>query len=239
MAQVIDWLNCTFHKGDSTPSLAVYSDGHYFCYGCRASGSARKLGYDMDRAKVAPQIIEPLEASLAYIEGLPKKEIRGLKLPYDTSGYYIVWPGKVYYKKRYYTHGQVTEVGKGKYRCPSGHKKPPFFVAGRKLPHLVFVEGEINAMSLATVYPGSILCPGGANDFNALNFGSYAPILRLFDSCIIICDNDNAGIKAAIEAKAYVTTLRKPSTLILMDKDCNELLQGGKLDAWVKENLEM
>ena len=30
--------HCPFHTGDHTPSLMVYPDGHYHCFGCRAHG---------------------------------------------------------------------------------------------------------------------------------------------------------------------------------------------------------
>src|SRR5207249_3089965 len=29
---------CPFHAGDNTPSLTVYPDGHYHCFGCGAHG---------------------------------------------------------------------------------------------------------------------------------------------------------------------------------------------------------
>jgi hypothetical protein len=36
-------ISCVFHKGDDTPSLYLYADGHYHCYGCGAHGDIEEL----------------------------------------------------------------------------------------------------------------------------------------------------------------------------------------------------
>ena len=220
MTRVVEMIPCEFHKGDNTPSLAVYEDGHFYCYGCRKHGPVSLIGREALDLPPAPVEKEDLTESMQRILSLPTKLIRGLTLPYDDSGYYIVWPENQYYKKRYLS------PSKGKYRCPKGHVKPPFFIQGRGRT-LILIEGELNALSLSCVCDFSMLGIGGAGDLNPKMMCHLMPVVELFDKVLIITDNDSAGVRGAIEAKTFLTQKKICSEIFLVDKnhDCNDMLQ--------------
>lgn len=209
---------CPKHA-EATPSANAYSD-HYYCFGCGARGPLSELGLPAGE-RIEITYVEDIAATLANIDLLPRKEIRGFTLPYNPRAYYLVWPTRDYYKMRI----EGAEAG-SKYRGPSGHKKPPF-VCGNSTTHerLVLVEGEFNALSLAVLEPPfDIVSPGGAGDFyskgNERHLREYAKYSRVD----VIVDADAAGAQAAIETKAKLVTLGCPEVKIhLVDTDFNEI----------------
>ncbi|MGI8903677.1 MAG: CHC2 zinc finger domain-containing protein [Solirubrobacteraceae bacterium] len=32
-------MTCPFHRGDTTPSLQLYADGSWYCFGCQRGGT--------------------------------------------------------------------------------------------------------------------------------------------------------------------------------------------------------
>ncbi len=108
MAKII----CIFHD-DHEPSMSVYGSWCY-CHVCKISVPTSELNIPENRHLPRP---EPTNVPdrVKYIEGLPTKLIRGLQLPYDNSGYYILWPSKNYYKRR-------NHEGKPRYIGPAGVK---------------------------------------------------------------------------------------------------------------------
>ncbi len=80
---------CTSPEHDeSTPSMEVYDDGGY-CFSC---GWVDKSVGDRE---APPREVVDIKDKLQRIEALPIKLIRGLQLPYNQSGYFIVWPDKI------------------------------------------------------------------------------------------------------------------------------------------------
>lgn len=224
-------LRCPFHN-DDTPSLVVYHSG-YKCFGCGKYGPLSEINIESETAS-KPVNMEDIRFKMQYINSLPVKEIRGLELPYDDKGYYVVWPYKNYYKIRLWE-------GSSKYLSPSGVSKPPFMLKGG--PNLLLCEGEINALSLFKACSGSfsVLCPGSASDFAPMRLKSLLSILRTYRTIIIVTDRDAAGVIAAIKAKEYL----KQTHYVIIDcfeKDANEILVNDgkeKLFERIKNYLEL
>jgi hypothetical protein len=207
---------CPYHK-ERTPSCVLYSD-HYRCYGCGKTGPLTDLkGVDISEASDPEP--EDLEAAFAYIDQLPLKEIRGLSLPADDRAYFVPWPGKDYYKKRFFAPTRV------KYFGAAGHKKP-LFVANRVPGRaLIVVEGEINALSIAKAVPEiSVVSPGGSGDFSPKAVKKYWTVYQQYDILILLVDADKAGALACIEMLGALAGKGKVLKHHLMPQDANDLL---------------
>lgn len=199
---------CPFHN-ERTPSCVIYPD-HYFCFGCRKYGPLSDLEGIVDLPEIKERKPEDLKKQMAYISRLEKKVVRGLELPVDETGYYIVWPGNRYYVKRYF------EPRPGKYYRPAGHR-PPLFTAKWKSYRLGYiVEGEMNALSVAEAVDSTVVSPGSAT-----NFTKYLPYFKKFDKLVIVADRDNAGTLAAMELQNQLESEKK---VILMERDANDWL---------------
>lgn len=183
---------CKFHK-DTRPSMHIYPRA-YYCFVCQASGPLSDLG--MSPQDLPEEIeSEDLKPGLDYIKSLPTKFIRGFDLPYDKDGYYLVWTDGEYYKKRRFE-------GEPRYLCPKGHKEPLYWV-NRNLSDLLYIiEGQFNAMSLATVTYGDVVSPGGVGNLtNKKDLTTYSKYTKL----VIVVDDDPAGRAAGISLKAALT----------------------------------
>lgn len=202
---------CPWHK-ESTPSCVLY-DKFYYCFGCNRRGLLSDLGL----ASVAKHVQPPpenLDQSTSTILCLPQKYIRSLWLPCDDTGYYIVFPGTKYYKKRLYN-------GKVKYLSPVGHTKP-LYTARESGSYLVICEGEINAASIARVCPDYAVCsPGGTSHFKREDYLNF--YLR-FDTILIVCDKDVPGAVACGELWGLLKSKGKEAKTLLMAKDANSVL---------------
>ncbi len=203
---------CTRHP-DTNPSVEVYADGGY-CWVCQEQIPLKEL-------EIEPQHTirerENIQDTLRYIQTLGKRIARGVELPYDSRGYYIVWPSGQYYKCR-------LNAGKSRYIGPAGHRPPLFIIEGTKNT-LHVVEGELNALSLQQVM-GSDQCtlasPGAASEFSR-HIGYYSQFSRIY----LWVDKDPAGIANGWVTKETLTKLGKNVTLNVMDVDFNQLLQDG------------
>lgn len=204
------------HHNESTPSLVIYPNGNEVCYGC---GYKKIVNGEIKEKKQ-----EDIDKSIEYIESLPKELIRGLYLPFDGKYYYIKWTNGKYYKKR------STEDSSQKYRSPVGITKPLYIPVNKfEKNTIVIVEGELNALSLATstgISPYTIVSPGSAGD---LCRDSYIHYYREFNNACIIVDKDPAGARFGLDLKNKLKSLGMRVTLYLMEEDFNDLLvQHGK-----------
>lgn len=220
MAMKNERIVCPFHE-ERTPSCVIYHDS-YRCYGCGAHGPLSDLGREPSAVYVKPEK-EDLEKTIAYISSLPLCPIRGLSLPVDNGGYYIVWPGGAYYKKR-------NAFSEPKYLCPKGHSKPlfvPHKVHGKRL---AIVEGEINALSLSTINPDYTVCsPGGVGSFTGKDYEKYCNFYLQYNSYIVIVDKDGVGVDAAIKLQRNLLKHSYDVTIVAVEEDCNEMLCHGRL----------
>lgn len=207
-------VNCPFHD-DHEPSCHIYNDGHYFCFVCRAYGPTEKLG-PLEVIDTMETIAKPTDvsANLEYIDTLPVKEIRGLNLPYNDDGYFIVWPDRSYYKMRLWE-------GKGRYRNPKGVKKP-ILVFPEGSQNLVVIEGELNAMSLVqSVKTEETVCSPGP----VVDFVRYIKFYLNYDHILIIADKDAAGAVYGKELRDLIASHGKRVQLYVTEKDFNQILQ--------------
>lgn len=217
---------CPRHR-ENTPSVIVYED-HGFCFGCHQRIPLDEIGVSAEEAVREAEYQEDIEATLRYVDSLPRKEIRGFSLPYSTRGYYLVWPDRSYYKLR------IEGASDGqKYRGPTGHKKPWLKARVRNASEqLILVEGEFNALSLGAIEPfATVVSPGGAGDFySKMAQAELREIATMFLRIDLVVDADAAGAQAAIEAKSRLVVLGCPNVRIhLVTKDFNDVLtQEGK-----------
>lgn len=214
---------CPWHQ-ENTASLVLYKDA-WRCFGaCNKAYTLEEVekktgekveGYDEEEDDDK----EDLSERFKYIEALPKRAVRGLQLPSDNRGYFIVWPDFSFYKYRLY------DPGKGsKYLGPRG-RRPPNFWARKTGKTLVLVEGEINALSVAQAMPEwAVMSPGSATMFNSENLSKSLSILTQYDNMIVVLDDDAAGIKGLIEAKAFLLYRFPFVQYLLIKPDANEIL---------------
>lgn len=217
-------INCTSPAHtDDVPSMAIYEDGGF----CHACGYLDRSIANTDAPKREQ---ENIGDKLEYIRSLPRKEIRGLQLPYDSSGYFIVWPDNSYYKKRLWD-------GPSRYMGPAGHKPSLLRFSGLG-SSLVIVEGELNAMSLRFNYKSNIVSPGSAT--NIMNY--LQDYLLYGPNIAIVVDRDPIGVVMGLELKRELQKRGKRVSLIAVKQDLNDVLQHEGIEGikkWQKENLEM
>lgn len=192
--------------------MAVYGEWSY-CFVCHA----RVLTSELKLPRSAQEIREVrhpdnVPENVEYIEGLPKKIIRGLDLHYDDDGYYVLWPNKNYWKLRFWE-------GKSRYLSPRGVKKPLFVYPGNS-DLLVVVEGELNAVTLQMCEYGEakIVSPGSATELV-----KYINYYLKFKRILIITDKDNPGVVYGLDLKERLLSHNKRVELHLVEKDFNDV----------------
>lgn len=209
-------IHCPFHP-DDTASFVEYDD-HYHCFGCGAHGTTKPSGQrNIIRARTIPK--EDIKASLDRIISLPTKLIRGFELPYDDTGYYILYPYEYYYTKRLFNPEKASD----KYRSPRGHKKPLFILVDYIIKStLCVIEGQLNALSAAqcSIHDLSIVSPGAATDLNRADFLDY---YLQYDRICIIVDKDAAGAVNGITLRDTLLYKGKQVVLHAVETDFNEL----------------
>lgn len=205
---------------DSNPSCALYSDGSAYCFVC-CTYFKQVEGFQETTKKIEK---EDLEKSLSYIDNLPKASIRGLSFPSDDIGYYIVWPNRDYYKIRMHD-----SLANNKYVGAKGHSKPLFVIPAKEPTRTcIVVEGEINALSLATTLTScDIVSPGGVGNFTDNNIVSELHKFCYYDNIIVCTDSDAAGLHGALKFKYILYAIPELGARVhinLMEKDFNQLL---------------
>jgi 5S rRNA maturation endonuclease (ribonuclease M5) len=210
-------IKCRWHN-DDTPSMAIY-ETHGHCFGCQKRVPLSELGEE-GHFEERDRYVEPIQETVAYIQGLPTKSIRGLSLPYDDVGYYILWPGGKYYIRRNWSDS------KARYHSPAGHSKPLFVAKHLPAPaSLIVVEGQLNAISIAeSGVKACVVSPGATGDFTKIN--NY-PFYCVYSDVMLLLDNDGPGSIAGIELKAALLPMIKNVSIKLMpsNEDANEILQ--------------
>lgn len=169
-----------------------------------------------------PVEAEDLEAAYAYIDSLPLTSVRGLMLPTDGKSYFITWPNRDYYKRRFF------ESTGPKYIGATGHERPLFIANYAGGDTCVLVEGELNALSIAKACPElSVVSPGGAGDFNSKRLKRHLHSLVLFSTIIVVADDDRAGHEALILGASYLSAKGFQVRTMRMAPDANDLLCKG------------
>lgn len=208
-------IHCPSHA-DTNPSMHVYAD-RAFCFVCGYNCSSDEVTTAEERVTIKHEKSDIIQ-DILHISALPVKLIRGLMLPYDSSGYYVIWPDKKYYKKRLWDNTS-------RYVSPRGFSPPLYTFNGScKRRVLILVEGELNCISLAKSIGTSdtIASPGSAG-----NFSKYLDYYLTYDCIVAIFDKDAAGLTAGIRLKEELV-FRKPTMnlkLIPIERDYNDVLQ--------------
>lgn len=222
---------CKWHD-DRNPTMHVYADGAY-CFACGKQATPQELGME---AHELPPEREPenLEESFAYIDSLPKLNMRGLTFPADEWGYFITWADRSYYKKRLF------DETSGRYRSPTGHEYPPFWVRQEGHNSLLIVEGEINALSVGEVSHGlaDVVSPGGAGNFSGKLARKVLTSYCTYSNIFILCDEDAAGAKAAISLYSQLVSKGRTVRMKLMQPDANDLLCSTNGKERLKEEIQ-
>ena len=215
----------------SKDNAAVYSDGHTYCFGCKATQSAE------DGAELQAQTPKrPTSLIDGYYSALP---VRGIteetcrKFDYQITDSYNNRPQQIANYRD--IDGQVVaqkirDAGKN-FSILGDAKKMTLFGqhlwnGGRKL---VITEGEIDAMSVSQVqgnkWPTVSLGQGATSGKKALI--AAWDWLEQFEEIILMFDQDEVGQKAAVEC-AESLPIGKVKIAKLPHKDANECLQKGE-----------
>lgn len=203
---------------DSTPSMEVYPDGHAYCFSCGYYVPAVGPEIELPTAR-AP---EDLRESLGLIQALPRASHRGLpELPTSRDGFYIVWPDNSYYKLRKFKDDP-------RYLAPRGHAQPLLGWNGDS-GIAIIVEGELNALSLASQTDYTVISPGGASGFDTLR-EDLLEACASYDKILVWTDRDPAGIKALWRTVPYLLDVCPDVRYITTEEDANNILvsQGGQ-----------
>lgn len=204
------------------------------CFSCGFRVLTKEIeGYEENQElKKEP---EDVQEKIRYISQLPRAAFRGLSLPTDNYGFYVVWPNCSFYKCRLHS-GTLRYVG------PRGHKAP-LFVLESSTNILVVVEGELNALSLKETGKnyGTIASPGSATEL-IRHLNTYLTLSSKSSTVFIVVDKDIPGVKNGLKLKEELLKRGKRVKLIAVEQDLNEILQekGIKgVEEWAKQNLEM
>lgn len=216
---------CPWHK-EKTPSLVMYRNG-FFCYGCGKRGPLKDLG------GIAPAAASLEEAPPEDVEETIKairanshiREVRGLQLPANSAGYYIIWPDDSYYKLRFWDPD-----AKPKYIGARGVSRGLFWATRDKAHNtLILCEGELNALSIAACGMAvDVVSPGGVSDFTAERLRKYLPTFSVYDTIVIVADADGAGLVALVDALGYFKACGIKSAALPLSPDPNKLLVDGE-----------
>lgn len=215
---------CPFHQ-ERTPSCVIYSD-HFACYGCGKRGPRSALKGEYATMPIEDPEPEDLAEAFRYIDSLPFTEQRGLSLPTDRDGFYIVWPDRSYYKYRFFSPWGPKYIG------ARGHVKPLFTANTAASRVCLMVEGELNALSLAKAVPElTVVSPGGSGNFSKKQIAALLTQMANYDILTLIVDEDAAGAKAVVEALPVLRLAGKRVWTWLMTPDANQTLQDVGVEA--------
>lgn len=202
---------CPFHD-DNTPSMHVYGEWAY-CFVCATSCPSEDLKIEGRAPKESPLKVD-IEQKLSHVDRLGHKLLRGgLDFPVDDKGYYIVWPDRSYYKRRNWGES------KDRYSSPSGVSKPLFIMPDG--PHLLVIEGEINALTVKLLNPpGMTICsPGPANDFPR-----YMKEYLKYSKITLFVDYDPPGVVFGCLVRDELLKKHRACNIVALKKDFNDVL---------------
>lgn len=216
----------------SSDALAVFSDGHKYCYSCttyfRPDGSLDKpKGVKMSASNMIP--LEELQISALPARGITKDTCTKLKYfvgeykgnPCQVACYYddkgsLVGQKLRFPDKSFAVLGKISGCLYGSQLWSSGKK-------------LVITEGEIDALSVSQVQGNKwpvVSIPNGAQAARKA-IEANLEYLNNFEEIILMFDMDDPGRKAC-EDCAKILPLGKAYIAYLPLKDPNECLKAGR-----------
>lgn len=216
----------------SSDALAVFSDGHKYCYSCttyfRPDGSLDKpKGVKMSASNMIP--LEELQISALPARGITKDTCSKLKYfvgeykgnPCQVACYYddkgsLVGQKLRFPDKSFAILGKISGCLYGSQLWSSGKK-------------LVITEGEVDALTVSQVQGNKwpvVSIPNGAQAAKK-SLEANLEYLDNFEEIILMFDMDDPGRKAC-EDCAKILPLGKAYIANLPLKDPNECLKAGK-----------
>ncbi len=222
---------CPYHE-DHVPSMEVYPDGYCHCFVCQKHVAVTELPDEVlftmsGTVRIESRkekYVENIAESIAAIEKLPVLKIRGLDLHSDGTSYYILWPDRSFYNRRFFE----VAPGASKYKCPAGNAKR-LLVCNPLWPkssRLAIVEGELNALSISLlrIHNLDIVSPGSAGDFYSKTAEANLPHYLGYKEIYLFADEDKGGAIACIELKAKLLQKMANVNICLMKTDANDIL---------------
>lgn len=216
---------------DSSDALAVYDDGHGFCFSCnhfvpsvgekkhreaKLSPGGIRLGTEY-KGLVSRNLLEQTCRHFRYSVGDFKPGVRAQYAPYYDKNKKLVGAKVRFPGKKFTIVGNITDA------LPFGAHAFP--LTGKMI---CVTEGEIDAMSLSQVqgnkWPVVSVANGakGAAKFVAKNLDYFSG----FDKVVLMFDQDAPGREAAEEV-ANVLGMRA-HIAVLQEKDPSAMLVAGK-----------
>ena len=207
--------------GTSSDALAVYDDGHSFCFSCN------KYFGDGQKEKPMPtELINGLSTVALSKRSISETTCR--KFGYGRGEYkgqtvqvapYYDESGKLVAQKVRFANKDMVTLGDMKKATLFGQK---LFRSGNK--RVVVTEGEIDALSVFEAMPNwpVVSIKSGAAGAKR-SFKENIEYLETFDKVVIMFDEDEAGQKAAREC-ADLLSPGKAAIAKLSRKDANEML---------------
>lgn len=216
----------------SSDALAVFSDGHKYCYSCttyfRPDGSLDKpKGVKMSASNMIP--LEELQISALPARGITKDTCSKLKYyvgeykgnPCQVACYYddkgsLVGQKLRFPDKSFAVLGKISGCLYGSQLWSSGKK-------------LIITEGEVDALTVSQVQGNKwpvVSIPNGAQAARKA-IEANLEYLNNFEEIILMFDMDDPGRKAC-EDCAKILPLGKAYIANLPLKDPNECLKAGK-----------
>lgn len=218
--------NCGSHD-----ALAVYSDGHKYCFSCN---TYYKAGGQVETVSQTTK-----DKNLIDVSSLDLTAIRSRGLTQETcekfkyyNGEYKGTPVQVacYYDSKGNMVGQKLRFPDKGFAVKGTISKSLFgsqlWSSGKKI---VITEGEIDALSVSQIQGNKwpvVSIPNGASAAKKC-IEDNLEYLNNFDQVILMFDMDEAGRKA-VEESAPVLPIGKAYVAYLPLKDANECLMNGK-----------
>jgi twinkle protein len=210
----------------SSDALAVYTDGHTFCFSCqtRTAGHGQESKQPMQtnvNFKGSAQRLQKRKISQATCEKYKiYRDEAHLRFPYfDSTGRLQGFKTKDKLKKFKY-EGISTDTLFGQHLFPSTGKR------------IVITEGELDAASCYEAMDGwpMVSLPHGAASAKK-DLQKQIPLLQGYEEIVLFFDNDDAG-RRAVEQAASVLPLGKVKIARLEQyKDASDALQANDANA--------
>ena len=217
----------------SSDALAVYDDGHTYCFSCNTYTSSHSSTPDVQPGPLRPN---GMEANV--LRGYPVR-LRGRGLSERTCSKFRIYKdgeqlrfhycdgtGKVIAakvrdkNKNFHVEGKQDGSFFGQHLCPSSGKR------------LVITEGELDAASCSQIQPTwqFVSLPNGAAGAKRA-IQHNIQFLQGYDEIVLFFDNDDAGRKAAADAASVLPPGKVKLSILSNYKDASECLQAGDVEA--------
>jgi twinkle protein len=235
---------CESPSCGSSDAMALYSDGHRYCFSCRTA-----FHDDRPPPQHTPQRSALMDSLSAVLEAASPRALSGRKLTQETCAQWDYgsrqnargeWEQLAVYRD---PQGQIVGVkirnighdgtgkdfswiGKSEGNLYGRHK----WSAGGK--RLVITEGEIDCLSVSQAYSHKwpvVSVPNGAAEASKA-VAKNLEWIASFDEVVLCFDMDEPGRKAAADC-AQLLPPGKAKIAKLPEKDANECLKKGKQEA--------